>query len=104
MTCVKAREHKTKLLYTLNAFRSIQKRIALELRELASRDRVSFDAKVVQPKEKSSNNAFANSENLVVDDVIVTSADKEANVDVDDLIMDELVDINRFRLNGRMQS
>jgi hypothetical protein len=52
MTCVKAREHKTKLLYTLNAFRSIQKRIALELRELASRDRVSFDAKVVQPKEK----------------------------------------------------
>jgi hypothetical protein len=41
---------------------------------------------------------------LVVDDVIVTSADKEANVDVDDLIMDELVDINRFRLNGRMQS
>jgi hypothetical protein len=54
MVCLKTREHKTKLLYTLNAFRSIQKRIALELRELATRDRVSFDCNNVEPKEKVS--------------------------------------------------
>jgi len=57
MTCAKAREEKTKLLYTLNAFRSVQKRIALELRELATRDRVSFDANFVLPKEKFTNRA-----------------------------------------------
>lgn len=34
----------------MNAFRSIQKRIALELRELASRDRVAIDVTVVEPK------------------------------------------------------
>lgn len=51
MVCLKARDHKTKLLYTLNAFRSIQKRIALELRELSTRDRVNFDVNIVTPKE-----------------------------------------------------
>ena len=50
---LKAREHKIKLLYTLNCFRSIQKRIALELRELGSRDRVTFDCNMVKPKEKN---------------------------------------------------
>jgi len=35
----------------LNAFRSIQKRIALELRELATRDRVNFDVNISTPKE-----------------------------------------------------
>lgn len=41
------------MLYILNAFRSIQKRFAIELRELATRDRVSFDCNIVEPKEKS---------------------------------------------------
>lgn len=66
MTCAKAREEKTKLLYTLNAFRSVQKRIALELRELATRDRVSFDANLVQSKEKSANRATQDTEHEIV--------------------------------------
>jgi hypothetical protein len=53
LTCLKARDHKTELLYTLNAFRAVQKRIAIELRELGSRDRVTFDCNIVKPKEKT---------------------------------------------------
>jgi hypothetical protein len=49
---LRARDVKTKLLYTLNAFRAIQRRLALELREMGSRDRVMGDAKIVQPTEK----------------------------------------------------
>ena len=55
LNCLKARDHKTKLLYTLNAFRSVQKRLAIELRELGSRDRVTFDCNMVKPKEKTGN-------------------------------------------------
>jgi len=61
VTLLKAREHKTKLLYTLNCFRSIQKKITLELRELGSRDRVTFDCNIVRPKEKNSAGKFADS-------------------------------------------
>ena len=60
MVCLKAREHKTKLLYTLNAFRSVQKRIALELRELGTRDRVNFDVNIVEPKEKQGEGLSSN--------------------------------------------
>jgi hypothetical protein len=41
---LKAREEKTKLLYTLNTFRSVQRRITIELRELGTRDKVLGDA------------------------------------------------------------
>lgn len=58
MVCLKSREQKTKLLYTLNAFRSIQKRIALELRELTTRDRVDFDTQIVEPSEKPDSSFF----------------------------------------------
>ena len=47
-----ARESKAKLLYTLNAFRSIQKRLALDLREFGTRDRVMGDINYVDPQEK----------------------------------------------------
>ena len=62
VSCLKARNHKTKILYMLNAFRSIQKRIALELRELATRDRVAFDVETEQPKEKATKSLFENDE------------------------------------------
>jgi hypothetical protein len=52
LRCLSAREKKTKLLYTLNAFRSIQKRMTLELRELGSRDRVVGDVNIMKPNEK----------------------------------------------------
>jgi len=52
LSALSARESKAKLLYTLNAFRSIQKRLALDLRELGTRDRVMGDINTVKPMEK----------------------------------------------------
>ena len=41
------------MLYTLNAFRSIQKRMALDLREFGSRDRAMGDGvNLAKPMEK----------------------------------------------------
>lgn len=47
-----AREQKTKLLYTLNTFRAIQRRLTLELREMGTRDKVLGDAFLVKPQEQ----------------------------------------------------
>jgi hypothetical protein len=52
LRCLDAREHKTKLLYTLNTFRAIQRRITIELREMGTRDRVLGDAHLVKPMEQ----------------------------------------------------
>ena len=53
LSTLAARESKTKMLYTLNAFRSIQKRMALDLREFGSRDRAMGDGlNLVKPMEK----------------------------------------------------
>ena len=52
LRCLDAREQKTKLLYTLNSFRAIQRRITLELREMGTRDRVLGDAHLVKPMEQ----------------------------------------------------
>ena len=41
-----------KLLYTLNCFRSIQKRMTLDLREFGTRDRVMGDINNVKPMER----------------------------------------------------
>jgi hypothetical protein len=37
---MKSRDAKTRVLYALNYFRAIQKRIALDLREFGTRDRI----------------------------------------------------------------
>ena len=52
LSAVTARESKTKLLYTLNAFRSIQKRLSLDLREFGTRDRVMGDINNIKPMER----------------------------------------------------
>lgn len=52
LSALTARESKTKLLYTLNAFRSIQKRLSLDLREFGTRDRVMGDINHTKPMEK----------------------------------------------------
>jgi hypothetical protein len=49
--CLNARENKTKLLHILNAFRAIQRRLALELREMGTRDRVLGEAELIRPME-----------------------------------------------------
>jgi len=89
MVCLKARQHKTKLLYILNAFRSIQKRIALELRELATRDRVSFDCNIVEPKEKTD----GGSEKAKHD----AEDERKPEALVESIVMDEIIDINRYK-------
>jgi hypothetical protein len=35
-----SRDCKTRIMYTLNYFRAVQKRLALDLREFATRDRI----------------------------------------------------------------
>ena len=52
---LKAKDHRLKLLYILNAFRGIQKRITLEMREMGTRDRVMGDSVYMGPVEKDSN-------------------------------------------------
>ena len=44
---MKSRDYKIKLLYCLNYFRSIQKRLMLDLREFGTRERIYGDQ--VQP-------------------------------------------------------
>ena len=112
LTNVKSREAKTKLLYLLNAFRSIQKRITLELRELGSRDRVTFDCNVVKPKEKTTNTQSMDETDIDVNNENMTqtmnAAKKSGGVDIEDskastitnVVMEELVDINRYRMNN----
>lgn len=70
MQCLHARASKTKLMYTLNAFRAIQKRLTLELREVGSRDRVMGDANIVKASEK---------------DAVVTNDDVDGGADMLDL-------------------
>jgi len=52
LVCLRARDKKNQLLYTMNAFRAIQKRLTLELREFGSRDRVMGDCNIMRPNEK----------------------------------------------------
>lgn len=42
---MKSRDYKTQLLYCMNYFRSIQKRMMLDLREFGTRERVMGDVK-----------------------------------------------------------
>ena len=48
---MKQRDTKTKLLYVLNFYRSVQKRIALELREFCGREVSSQNIDLSAPQE-----------------------------------------------------
>ena len=118
LQCISARDSKHQLLYTLNAFRSIQKRITLELREMGSRDRVVADCSLVKPLEKQgvtqkiedvSDGQLSDLENKSGQPsgsgqgaaqnragAMGSSAGAKAG-DIDNMIQDELVDINRFK-------
>ena len=50
---LRARDSKIKLLYTLNMFRAVQKRLTVELREMGSRDRVMGDCIFLGPMENA---------------------------------------------------
>lgn len=93
-------------MYTLNQFRSIQRRLTLELRELGTRDRVLGDASLVMPMEQKSESKVTSTEEsdaiseLVspVDQVGVMDQNKPQRIDITD---DPLVDINRYRFNKK---
>ena len=122
LQCISARDSKHQLLYTLNAFRSIQKRITLELREMGSRDRVVADCSIVKPLEKQgvtqkledlSDGQLSDLENKSAQNVssggpdpaqkrggaMGSSANAKAG-EIDNMIQDEMVDINRFKFNN----
>ena len=42
-------------MYVLNAFRAIQKRLAIELREMGTRDRILGDVNILGPMETAKN-------------------------------------------------
>ena len=48
---MRIRDTKTKLIYALNFFRAVQKRIALDLREFAGREIISQNVEVKPPQE-----------------------------------------------------
>jgi hypothetical protein len=96
-----ARSPKTKLLYTLNAFRAIQRRITLELRELGTRDRIIGDrdeSAPVKPMEK-----MADIQNIAVNDDdsndsgMLPNGEETASLkERINLGKDPLIDINKF--------
>lgn len=111
----------------MNCFRSIQKRITLDLREFGTRDRVMGDINHVKPMEKQyvakledmegdeiGSSRGGNSASMPRDsqaklsksasvDVSMGGGGVTANAsDIDNIIIDEMVDINKFRYNGHL--
>jgi len=70
----------------------------LELRELSTRDRVSFDCNIVEPKEKADGGVFGGSKDSDNFD------SKKGEPHVESIIMDEMIDINRYKFNGLIQN
>lgn len=98
LVCLKARESKTKLLYSLNAFRAIQKRVTLELRELGSRDRVMGDCQIKRPCEKTQH-----SEAQEIGEMGESSkqnAPQAETISIENPALVELVDLYKYRFNG----
>lgn len=54
LRCMASRDNKTKILYMLNYFRAVQKRLMLDLREFGTRERVLGDvAHPIKPPEEA---------------------------------------------------
>lgn len=103
-----ARDHKTKLLYTLNQFRAIQRRLTIELREMGTRDRVLGDARLVMPMEMKAESNVTSTEDDSASDLLspidqVGTKESEGPKQVD-VTKDALVDINHYRFNKRAQN
>ena len=128
LVATQARDSKTKLLYTLNCFRSIQKRITLDLREFGTRDRVMGDINHQRPIEKQYITKIEDGDNedlsssrggglgqdldtkkSQASSMKVSAATNDGSFfnnppDPENIITDEMVDINRFRLDNRMNN
>ena len=107
LRCLDAREQKTKLLYTLNSFRAIQRRITLELREMGTRDRVLGDAHLVKPMEQGvgkPNSSDDDDDATSVDDAVGGADGGGEGQENIDITQDPLVDINKYRFNKKMSN
>jgi hypothetical protein len=91
---LKMREMKQKILYGLNYFRSIQRTLALDLREMGTRDRVMGDVDIVLPEEASSNTKSQNRHHATS----ASSINEELKRPLDQA---KLIDFNQYKLNGR---
>lgn len=64
------------------------------MREFGTRDRISFDVNIVEPKESSQSGLNAG------DDV----PEIPANAHVESVQQDEMIDINRYKYNDQLQN
>ena len=62
---IKSRDAKTRILYTLNYFRSVQKRIAIDLREFGTRDRIDGSSGNPFVQSQEANTLVVNQINLI---------------------------------------
>lgn len=98
-----AREQKTKLLYTLNAFRAIQRRITLELREMGTRDRILGDrdeSNPLKPMEEMGESKIGDEDDSHESGMLPAAEDTAAGKERINLGKDPLVDINKYQLRG----
>lgn len=107
LQCLDAREQKTKLLYTLNTFRAIQRRITIELREMGTRDKVLGDAHLVKPMEQRGDSNLTEDDDSATDGTGMPADDADGAGDGKegiDVTQDPLVDINKYRFNKKLQN
>jgi hypothetical protein len=100
-----AREEKNKLLYSLNSFRAIQRRLVLELREMGTRDRVLGDALHVKPKEAAMWEGSGVGEESTTDDTCVEKMEiDEGTGAAPDLAREPLIEINKYKFGPRIRN
>ena len=88
----------------MNCFRSIQKRLTIEMRELGTRDKVLGDALSVRPKEvKMSEGSGISEDDTTADETNVTKQDfgHEAttldNKEDLNITRDPLIELNKYK-------
>lgn len=105
MNHLKAKDKKCSLLYLLNAFRSMQKHITLELRELATRDRVMGECNLVKPRNSGKPKSGASEgDTEETDNSAGQNTDIGGAQDITNVITDELMDINKVRHNKKFSA
>ena len=105
LSCLRGRDSKIKLLHTLNCFRSVQRRLTLDLREMGTRDRVMGDAEFVRPKENEKPKQRKPGETTPPRPSKIKELLDAENLPPEEVdFQDHLVDLNKFRFNKRMHN
>jgi hypothetical protein len=77
---LKARDFKTKLLNAMNYYREIQKRLACDMLEMGSRDRLNLNCSVVSPKDIA-NHAKKLLRKATMNDLLLEALEGESDID-----------------------